>query len=66
MSDRKTAGIPDLQGIDGPIARVLGPLREIVMRLTGRSGGQIARLNGTASTADLQNKINEIIDRMNS
>jgi hypothetical protein len=66
MSDRKTPGVPDLQGIDGPVARVLSPLREIVLRLTGRTGGQVARLGGTATTQEIQNKVNEIIDRMNA
>jgi hypothetical protein len=65
MTDRKTPSIPDVQGIEPVVARILQPMRELLHRLTGRSGGQIARLNGTATTQEIQNKLNEVIDRMN-
>ena len=67
MSGRKTPTIPDIQGIDdNAVARILRPMREQLNNLTGRSGTPIAQLQGTAALLDIQNKVNEIIARLNA
>lgn len=66
MTDRKTPSIPDVQGVEPATAKILRPMRELLHRITGRIGSPITRLEGTATTTDLQNKINEIIDRINT
>lgn len=66
-ADRKTPSIPDVQGLDGGVSRILKPMRELLMHLTGKLPGQkaITRLEGTVTLADVQNKLNDVIDRMN-
>lgn len=66
MSDRKTQTIPEVQGIEPTVARVLRPMREWINRISGRTGSPIARLEGTVTDDDRTNKINEIIERLNS
>ena len=69
MSERRLPSVPDVQGIaDSSVARILRPLREIVHKITGRIDAPIVRASG-ATTAEgilLQNKLNELIDRLNS
>jgi hypothetical protein len=66
MSDtRKTPTIPEVTHIDEGVARILRPIRMWINSFTGRSGTPVARLEGVATLADVQNKVNEIIDRMN-
>jgi hypothetical protein len=65
MTDRKLPAIPDIQAIDPAISRILRPMRELLHKITGRTGTPIARLQGTVTDDDRTNKLNEIIDRLN-
>jgi hypothetical protein len=58
----KTPAIPPVQDVPEAIAVVLRPLRENVELLKGRLGTRILKLGPTATDADRNNKINEIID----
>jgi hypothetical protein len=62
----KKQGIPDMQGVPSDVAAVLGPVKANLEFLMGRTGTKIAVLGPTASTADCINKINEIINLLQS
>ncbi len=59
-----SAQIPSTSGIDPATKRVLDPLKENVEQLRGRRGTKIEALSSTASTAEIIDKINEIIARL--
>lgn len=57
--------IPALDGVtDHGIRKVLAPLKECLEHLLGRRGTKIAKLGPTPTTGDIVNKINEIIDKL--
>lgn len=58
----KSPAIPPVREVPEPIAAVLRPLRENVEILKGRRGSLIKKLGPTATDADRNNKVNEIID----
>lgn len=61
----RTKSIPPLMGIPPDVRNVLEPLSHNVEVITGRRGGKIARMDPTtATTIELAQKINEIIDRL--
>lgn len=53
--------IPSNEGI-----ATLAAIKANLDILTGRIGGELKPLSATASTADIINKINEIITRLNA
>lgn len=59
----KTPEIPAIDNVPEAVAVILRPLKENVEILKGRRGGNFpARLGPTATDADRNNKINEILD----
>lgn len=59
-----SAQIPSTAGIDKTIRRVLDPIKENVEQLRGRRAEKIEALSDSATTADLIEKVNEIIARL--
>lgn len=59
----KKPAIPSPIGLDAE--RVLRPMKEILEDITGQRSGELARLQTTASTVDIINKVNEIVGRLN-
>lgn len=62
----KKRAVPPYQTIDTNLYNTLVALKENVDVLTGRAGGELKTLASTATTADIINKINEIIGRLNA
>lgn len=62
---RKPA-IPSVPNTDAALYNVLTSLKESVEVFTGVRGGQIRQLSSGASLADVINKVNEIVVKLNA
>ncbi len=60
----KKAAIPALQGVDVRMAQYLGPMKENLEQIQGLRGGRISSLPTTATTAEIIDKINEVLTRL--
>lgn len=61
----KKSGIPDTAGIADPATvAVLDAVVDNIEQITGRRGTRITKLGATATTSGIIQKINEIIDRL--
>lgn len=65
MSTRKPS-IPGIHSLPPELARVIGPLKENLEIITGTRGGEIDTLAKTATTAEIIEKINDIIVKLNA
>ena len=59
-----SAQIPSTQGIDPVVRRVLDPIKENIEVLKGRRGDKIQPLQPAATLADVINKLNELIAKL--
>lgn len=55
--------IPSPAGMEAE--RVLRPMKEILDQITGARSGELTQLTAAATTADIINKLNEIVQRLN-
>lgn len=60
----KRPGLQPLTSLPQDLRRVLEPLTDLVMRVTGVLNTKIQKLPATASNADVIDKVNEIIARL--
>lgn len=51
---------------EAPHYQQLNALKQNIEILTGRAGGQIGTLGGNATLSDCINKLNEILDKLQS
>jgi hypothetical protein len=58
----KRPSIPALTQFPPTDPAVYSSIKENIEIITGRRGTKIAKLKDTASTADIINKVNEIVD----
>ena len=59
-----SAQIPSTQGIDPMVKRLLDPIKENIEVIKGRRGDKIQPMQPAATLADVINKLNEIVARL--
>jgi hypothetical protein len=62
MPKRTVPSVP--KSLDAETQRFLAPLKENLEIISGQRGGQAQKLPSTATTAQIIEKINEILDRL--
>lgn len=62
MSKRTIPAVP--KASDAEMQRFLAPLKENLEIISGQRGGQVQKLPSTATTAQIIEKLNELIDRL--
>lgn len=66
MSNNNQTQIPDPQGIDPAIAKVLIPMRDIINRSTGRNGNTLQPVPTTASLGEFITAFNNFLEQHQS
>lgn len=61
----KKPGIPAVNFSDATVSQAISALKENVEIMTGARGGELSSLDSTATTAQIIDKINQIITRLN-
>jgi len=66
MTTPKASAIPSTQGLDAPAKKVLDPMIEVLETITGRRQkvAKIAVLPENATLAEVRDKVNELIERL--
>ena len=62
MTKRTIPAVP--RSADAEAQRFLAPIKENLEIITGQRGGQVQKLPSTATTAQIIEKLNEIIERL--
>ena len=59
--------IPTVEGVrDEPTSKILSSVKSIIESITGRNQAQIKTLGADATLSGVINKVNEIIERLQS